>query len=289
MSWKLIPPSLLMRLRRGWQTGLNSSLTALTILAGGVALARASHMVLVVGASVVVIAVGICSAWMKGQPSLLPSTLVDELRDEPEYQATYCTIGQLLEACEMTKTYYGNEYVPPNVAEQWRMRDPKAFVAITNEVGELCACFGLLGLSPSFTDVFYKGQCTDTTLESDDILTSEEAMHSPRLYLSGVVVREPDTYKGHKRTRVMLWALLDYYRHRFGFKKERTLFGLAVTPESEQLLQTFKFRLASERSARRDNRNLYDLRISKAVWERISARGCESVQHMQGRLGLAAP
>ena len=272
MSWKRIPPSPLLRLRRGWKTGLKASLTVLTTLGLVVRLAGAWPLVLLVGTGVFSIAVGICWAWMKGQSSLLPSTLVDELRDEPKYRAKYCTAAQLREACEMTKPYYGNEYVPSNVAEQWRMRDPKAFVAITNEGGELCACFGVLALSPSFTDVFYKGQCTDTTLESDDILTSEEARNSHRLYLSGVVVRESGTHKGHKRAWVMLWALLNYYRHRFGLKKDRTLFGLPVTPESERLLQTFKFRLASERSARLDNRNLYDLQRSKSIWEKISAK-----------------
>ena len=272
MSWKRIPPSPLLRLRRGWKTGLKASLTVLTTLGVVVTLAGAWPPVLLVGTGVFSIAVGIRWAWMKGQSSLLPSTLVDELRDDQEYQAAYCTASQLREACEMTKPYYGNEYVPGTVAEQWRTKDPKAFVAITNEDGELCACFGVLALSPSFTHVFYKGQCTDTTLESDDILASEEAKHSPRLYLSGVVVREPHTQKGHKRARVMLWALLNYYQHRFGLKKDRTLFGLAVTPESERLLKTFKFRLASGRSDRHDNHNLYELRMSKSAWEKIFAR-----------------
>ena len=70
----------------------------------------------------------------------------------------------------------------------------------------------------------------------------------------------------------MLWALLEYYRHRFGLKNTRTLFGFAVTKESEELLKTFQFTLASEHSARRDNCNLYDLRMSKSAWDKISAR-----------------
>ena len=272
MSWKRSPPSPLMRLCRGWQAGLNASICVLTITAAVISLAGAWCPGPIVATIVVIVAVGLCWAWKKGQSSLLPTTLVDELRDEPEYQARYCTAAQLREACAMTKPYYGNEYVPPDVVEQWRMRDPKAFVAITNESGELCACFGVLALSPSFTDMFYKGQCTDTILGSDDILTSRKATDSPKLYLSGVVVKESGTQKGHKRAWVMLWALLNYYRHRFNLKKDSTLFGLAVTPESEQLLKTFMFRLASERSARRDKCNLYELRMSRSALDRISAR-----------------
>ena len=51
-----------------------------------------------------------------------------------------------------------------------------------------------------------------------------------------------------------------------------TLFGLAVTRESEALLKTFQFTLASKHSARRDNFNLYDLRMSKSAWDKISER-----------------
>lgn len=272
MSWKRIPPSPLMRLCRGWQAGLHASIWVLSITAAVITLAEAWHPGMIVATILGIVAVGLWSAWKKGQSSLLPTTLVDELRDEPEYQAGYCTAAQLREACAMTEPYYGNEYVPPDVAEQWRTKDPEAFVAITNESGELCACFGVLALSTSFTDMFYKGQCTDTRLGSDDILTSREATDSPKLYLSGVVVKESGTQKGHRRARVMLWALLNYYRHRFDLKNNSILFGLAVTPESEQLLKNFKFRLASKSSVRRDRCNLYELRMSSSALDRISAR-----------------
>ena len=270
MSWKRIPPSLLARLRRGRRAGVTSSLAALAVVAAVVTVF--GYSVPVEGTIVVITIVGFYSAWKKGQSSLLPSTLVDELRDEPEYRATYCTAAQLQQACEMTKPHYGNEYVPASVAEQWRIRDPRAFVAITNAENELCACFGMLALSSSFTDIFYKGQCMDTRLNAEDIMPSEKAKSSPKLYISGVVVREAGTHKGRKRARVMLWALLDYYRRRFGFRKDRRLFGLAVTPESETLLKTCGFQLVSEGSGRLDKCNLYELQMSKSAWEKISAK-----------------
>ena len=37
-----------------------------------------------------------------------------------------------------------------SVAEQWRIKNPFAFVEIVNESGELCACFGLLDLPKIF-------------------------------------------------------------------------------------------------------------------------------------------
>ena len=101
-----------------------------------------------------------------------------------------------------------------------------------------------------------------------------------------MVVKEPVTHKGHKRAWVMLWALLNYYRHRFDLKNDSILFGLAVTPESEQLLKTFKFLLASERSVRRDRYNLYELRdVEDGLGQNIR-KDWESLQHVQGQLEL---
>lgn len=270
MSWKRIAPSPLVRLRSGWRAGLWSIPVTLGI-AGAVVTVAVQPVVIGIAFAVIVL-VAVAVAWVKGRETLLPDALVDELGDEPRYRATYCTAAQLREACELTKPHYGDEYVPPDVAEQWRIRDPRAFVAMTNEEGELCACFGILALSPSFTEVFYKGQCTDTRLEAEDVLTSEQARSSNKLYLSGVVVKEAGTYKSSKRARVMLWALFDYYRRRFGFRRKRTLFGLAVTQGSERLLKTFGFRMVSDGSDRLDKCSLYDVQMSKDTWEKITAK-----------------
>ena len=275
MSWKKTPPTLLMRLRRGRASGAAAFAVAFGLLTGGASLWGALDKLggwAISGGLVLVIAVGVGIAWLRGRATLLPDRFIDELSDEPAYQAAYCTTEQLREACDMTKPHYGNEYVPADIAEQWRLKNPQGFVSITNPVGELCACFGLLALSPSFTDIFYQGQCTDTTLRAANILNPDEAKRSARLYLSGVVVRDAHTHMGHKRARVMLWAVMKFYRDCFGLRREKTLFGLAVTPESERLLKTLEFNLASERAGRLDRCNLYELKMTKPAWERVAKR-----------------
>ena len=272
MSWKKTPPTLLTRLRRGFTDGAGAYVLAFGVVTGCVTLWSELDKLggwAISGVIVFVIAVGIVIAWLRGRATLLPDTFIDELSAESAFQAAYCTTEQLREACDMTKPHYGNEYVPADIVEQWRLKNPKGFVSITNSAGELCACFGLLALSSSFIDVFYRGQCTDTTLKAADILNPDEAKRSTRLYLSGVVVRDKGTHMGHKRARVMLWAVLKFYRDCFGFRRERTLFGLAVTPQSERLLKTLEFNLASKRADRLDGYNLYELKITKPAWERV--------------------
>ena len=275
MSWKKIPPTPLTRLRHGFPAGVAALVVAFGLLTGGTSLWSALDELggwAISGGLVLVIAVGVGIAWWRGRATLLPDTLIDELSAEPAYQAAYCTTEQLREACGLTKPHYGNEYVPADIAEQWRLKNPQGFVSITNPAGELCACFGLLALSPSFTDIFYQGQCTDTTLRAADILNPDEAKRSERLYLSGVVVRDAGTHMSHKRAWVMLWAIMKFYRDCFGLRRERTIFGLAVTPESERLLKTLEFELASEQAGRLDRRNLYQLKMTKPAWEKVAKR-----------------
>ena len=273
MGWKRIRPGVLVRVRHGWTKGTSMSLTLFSVLTGVVGLARTWNAFWIVGALMGLGAVGVVVAWLRGESDpALPDAFVDELKEEPEYRATYCRAEELAEACDLTRGSYGNEYVPGSVAEQWRLRDPKAFVAITNEVGELCACWGVIALAESFTDVFYQGQCRDTDLTAQDVLEGEEARKSGRLYLSGVVVRDAGTIKGSKRARVMLWALLDYYKHRFGLRKERKLYALAVTRQSEAVMKTLGFRLVSLGRGRVDKNNLYELRMTRLEWGKILGR-----------------
>ena len=260
-------------MRHGWTRGQAVFLTLLGLLTSFVGLARTWDAVTILAATACLGAVGILWAWKQGESSpLLPVPFVDELREEPEFRAGYCTREELRQACEMTRESYGDQYISADVAEQWRLRDRKAFVAIANEAGELCACFGLLALERSFADVFLAGQCAETTMRSNDVKGPDAAERSDRLYVSGVVVRGAGTIRGAKRARVMLWALLDYYRRRFGLRRERVLFGLAVTEDSERMMRNLGFRLACARDARVDQCNLYEFKMDKAEWERVLAK-----------------
>ena len=273
MTWKRTPPSVLLRVKHGWTYGVTAFLTLFGLLTGLVGLARTWNGMQIAGAIACLGTVSGVWAWARGKSNpLLPVAFVDELSEEPKFRAGYCTREQLRQACEMTRESYGDQYVAANVAEQWRLRDPKAFVAIENQYGELCACFGVIALAESFADVFREGQCTDATLRGEDVRDSEEAKKSNRLYVSGVVVRGAGAVRGAKRARVMLWALLDYYRRRFGLRKERVLFGLAVTTDSERLMKKLGFHLASPGDGRQDKCNLYEVTMNKTEWQKVLAK-----------------
>ena len=271
MSWKRTRPIFLARVKQGWRTGVATLLGTATILGLTFTLIE-SESPNTVALLVLVVLASVASAWFRGQSTLVPTILVEELAEEEAYVAQYCTPEHLKEACEMTKPYYGDEYVEGSLVENWRMRNSTGFVEILNRSGELCACFGILGLTEDFRKQFYAGNATDTRLRASDVLESDQTRRCRALYISGVVVRDPMTFRSGKRTRVMLWALLQYYKEHFGFRIDRALYGLAANNESDKLFKTFNFNLCCPGTGRRDKCNLYEVVINRQVWKEMMDR-----------------
>lgn len=121
-------------------------------------------------------------------------------------------------------------------------------------------------------DQFIAGRVSDGQLTEESICSLEESKKSTRLYLSGVVVRDPNTYCGSKRARVMMWALLMYLKKIYGLKRERTLFAIAVTKESKRLMTKLDFELVSEAKNRVDKSDMYKYALSKTSWEKMLQR-----------------
>lgn len=206
-------------------------------------------------------------AYTKGHLTLLPDSLVDEMSSDEHYFCKFSSTEHLREACEMTKPYYRNDYVSADIAEQWRMKNPEAFVQITNSNGELCAFFGILALRKSFMDLYIEGKVADTQLDEQNILNLENSRKCDRLYISGVIVRNHLKHIGRKRARVMLWAILAYIKSIYGLRKKRELFAVAVTKESERLMKKLGFQLTCGRGQRQDKHNMYSYALSKKSWE----------------------
>jgi hypothetical protein len=200
---------------------------------------------------------------------LIPDSLIDEMSSDGSYSCEFCSGPKLREACDMTKPYYGNEYVSADIAEQWRMKNPKAFVQITNSTGELCACFGILALRDSFMNEYIRGNVADTQLRGDDILSFAESKKCKSLYISGIVVRDPSKHAGHKRACVMIWVMLHYMKRVFGLKQEREMFAVAVTKESERLMKHFNFTMVGNGHQRKDRHDMYCLTLSKSAWDKM--------------------
>ena len=208
-------------------------------------------------AFVLILIISVIVAYLKGRHKLLPSTIVDELSEENSYSAVYCSNNGLREADQMTKPYFGHGFIPFDQIEQWRLINGKGFVQINNDDGVLCACFVILGLEHSFFEQFTAGRTTEHDIDSSVILPFDRMKQEERIYVSGVVVRDPQSGMGHKRAVVMLWAMLHYIKKVFGLRKARTFYALGLTIESERLLNGIGFHICGIKENRKDECNLY--------------------------------
>ena len=269
MRWKRYKPTFWRRILRGKATGVWTFSILMTVT--GPLILPEWRRLGVVGPTLIACAlVGVITAYWRGRTKMVSDVVVEEIEKGEKYTAQYCTQAQLQEACDMTREHYGQEYVAGDIAEQWRLANPEGFVSITSAAGDLCACFGVLGLDAGFQGEFYRGRVRDTELRGTDILSFKDTKKCPKLYLSGIIVREPRTFTSGTRFRVMLWVLLQYYRKCFGFHRSRTLYALAANPESERLIRALGFGLVCIGDQRNDKCSLYELEVDRSVWGRVS-------------------
>ena len=273
MGLKRLSPNFWSRIKSGRRAGFAAFLSSISISGTIIGVISASGscvsipFIICLGLSC--LAIYFIVAWLRGRMKLLPDLFIDEMGSDGEYICDFCSADKLKEACELTKPYYGHEYVGFSVVENWRLKNPKGFVQINNSKGTLCACFGILALSDSFMEQFISGRLSDTQLASDAIRSFEDSLTCSKLYISGIVVRDPSTYSGCKRARVMIWSMLHFIDKIYDLKVTRGLYAIGVTKEAERLMDHFGFELVQEGRNRVDKCNLYKYELTRKTWSKL--------------------
>jgi len=267
----------LLRVKMGRKAGFVGAGVGATISATTMQLLNIAHYKFSVGqmsASVLAPAVilGIARAFRHGYVSMIPKALCDEIGSDGKYTASFCSEQQLREANDLTLPYYGVEAVPSDVVLQWQLRNPNAFVAITNQQRELCASFGIIGLRDECVGPHMRGQVVDSDLTAADVLPHGEAKMSRRLYISGVIVRDPGSLVGRRRAAVMIWVMLMYSKILYGLRTKRTLYAIAVSPDARRLLVKMGFVVCIHGSSRRDHCDLFTYDLTQESWRAIRER-----------------
>ena len=260
------------RTARRFKTGRAAGFKALSRLGAGGALTigivdvmgitLALPCILIGGGAIAVVALG--WALFRGSEALLPNDLFD--RRDGRYKIAYSSEVQLREANEWTQYHYGEESVPSEVVIQWRMKNSKAFVAITTETGKLCASFGIMALGEQCREVHMRGDVLDSDITPADILNISGTRKSLYLYISGAIVSDPESPVGKRRAAVMVWAMLVYLKRVIGLGQERTLYAIAVSSVSERILENGGFQLCRTGDYRKDKCNLYSMVLDRATW-----------------------
>lgn len=266
---KGVRPGSLARLTKGAPLGAPVGVAVASLAGALLPPLGLTGLALVGSIALVGAASGLGTAYVRGRYSYIPKIVIDEMGYDKGCVVKRVTAAELQHACEMTRIYYGQEYVDFDVAGKWLKKNHEAFAQIVNDAGDMCSCFGFISMTDSCFDEFIKGRIKDGEFDEEDIMPSEDTKRSSRLYLSGVIVDKAGTFLGRKRADMMSWAMLEYYKRYFGRRKIRTLYSLAVSREGEDLLKAFGFELVGERSKRRDECNLYSIRTDAAHWNEM--------------------
>jgi hypothetical protein len=222
------------------------------------------------GACTLPVAFGILGAFITGRSIAIPPMLIDELSHEGKYSCQPCTSSNLRTACEIVRPIFGPDYVDWEVLEQWRMKNPQGFMEVTNERNELVACFIFEGLQSAFFDQLIRGAVVEAQITGETVLAMRDAKKQQKIYVGGVMVKDPHKYSGARRAQIMLWCMIKYLHHHFDINK--TLYALGLNRDSEKLLEALEFSIVTSAANRIDRHNFYELKLSDSIREKILQR-----------------
>jgi len=193
----------------------------------------------------------------------IPDVPFLEATNKQNLRCKVCTASELREANTLATSFYGRDAIADELVEQWRLRNSNMYACVLNSENEVESSFSVMPLRDSFLDQFIAGKIVEAQITADDIIPVSESRRASRLYIGGVVVRDPKSTRGQMRTGAMLWAMLVYLRKVYGLRRERTLYALAATKEGERLLKHLHFSLVSAASHRTDHHGLYSLVLDR--------------------------
>lgn len=265
MHYHKRPNSLLLRVRRGFRSGVKIFILLLTVASAGFGLFAAAgefcNIWWIIITIIVITLYSFIHSLIHGYTDHLPDSIVIT-GSESRYEVYYET----KEICEYfnskTASYFGNDYVDNGVVESWRLRNPKGFIYLSNEKGQPCAALCLFAIEQSFMEQFKKGRVAELDIESNDILDFDGGRKANSLYLPVIVVDEPHAPIGHRRALVMVWALIEYVKKVYGTRRKRVLYAVPINKASTNLLQRLGFNIVSYAQQRKDKHDMYAFEIS---------------------------
>lgn len=199
----------------------------------------------------------------------LPDILVPVSAGIVPAKCKICSAAELAEANSLAAACYRRDAISDELVEQWRLKNPNMFACVLDERGTIDAALGIMPLTESFMDQFIAGKVVESQIGAEDIHGPDKSKQVARLYISGVVVRDAKTQRGHMRAALLMWATIQYLVKLYGTRRRRTLYALAATGDGERILKHLNFTIISPAGQRSDEHDLYSLEWSKDALNRV--------------------
>jgi hypothetical protein len=159
--------------------------------------------------------------------------------------------------------YSGSITIESAIFEQLRVKNPFILSCLTDRWGNFVGYFDIIPLYEGLGEALFQGRVAEDKISHEDVIPSQQMNNCKYLFISGIAVREPDTYSGRRSASVLVWALLKYLDRYYG-RSTPLVFALAATPEGDELLHRFKLRLAPGAELRADKYKLYSVSLSES-------------------------
>lgn len=164
--------------------------------------------------------------------------------------------GEAINANELAAAAYDVEPIPVERIEQWLARNDHVLCCLNDPVGKVVGYFDVLPLTDPFAESLLAGYATEQDITYEAILPMPAAHDANYVYVTGIAVAEPDSYRGRRHASMLLWGLIRYFRAYYA-KESLMLLASAASPEGRALLERFGFLIASHAAERRDRCDLY--------------------------------
>lgn len=239
----------------------------------------------VLGAAILAVVILALSGIFHFRGLAMPQVAVDDIiaPNEDSYSPLTlhcpCDIKLAYEASRLAEDCYsGTTTIESTIFEQLRVKNPLVLSCLTDRHGHFVGYFDVIPLYEAFAQSLVQGRLTESQISHEDVLPPEQMKSCKYLFISGIAVREPNTYAGRRSANILVWALLRYLERHYG-QSNALVFALAATPEGDELLQRFKLRPAPGNAGRTDRYKLYSIKLRQSEiaqrlaclpnWERL--------------------
>jgi hypothetical protein len=203
------------------------------------------------------------SAIVSGRHAITPTLSVNDVLahnfdDVPTLMVRCpCDLKLSAQAKDIAKACFaGNATISPDVYEQLRVKNQYILACLTDGSETVYGYFDVIPLRDTYAQAFLRGLVSEDQMTHEDVLSPNEMGSCKYLYLSGIAVRDPETYAGRRNANVLVWAFLQYLKHFYGATRAFA-FAIAVTTAGDELLAKFKLHLEAEAASRKDGYKLY--------------------------------
>jgi hypothetical protein len=220
-----------------------------------------------------VIAVSIVAVFFRRNNNA-PQIEPDLFGEDEIYTITYDSKEDCRLLNQSTHRIFGRDHVDDKIVESWRKKNPKGFLCLKDNKGNLCAGLSFVSFTPEFLKFFLNGSLSEDDIDDDCLNDFETSLMQDHLYLTFIVSVNSGAEFRKKHSSIMLWGAIKYLEKYFCDRdKAVKIYVLPINVNSINSIERFRvFNICSPAACRKDKHNLYAMDLTRDNIKILSSR-----------------